>query len=102
MPDQELPQPPPIPMPVTSSGSTEVLAEDADEERARVFPCEGCGADLRFNVGAQSLKCPYCGFVKPIELESDAAVTEQDFESMLPTSPEFFRPKRRTEAPRHY
>ena len=70
-------------MPVTSSGSTEVLAEQADNERARVFPCEGCGADLRFNVGEQSLKCPYCGFVKPIELESDAAVAEQDFESML-------------------
>ena len=36
------------------------------------------------------------------ELEFACPECGEDFESMLPTSPEFFRPKRRTEAPRHY
>ena len=55
----------------------------AEERKARTFPCEGCGADLKFNVGAQSLECPYCGFVKALELEPDADLAEHDFHAML-------------------
>lgn len=50
---------------------------------SRTFPCEGCGAELTFNVGVQQLKCEHCGFVKTIELSPDAAVVEQDFEGLL-------------------
>ncbi|HUP63575.1 MAG TPA: zinc ribbon domain-containing protein [Thermoanaerobaculia bacterium] len=32
--------------------------------KARKFPCEGCGADLRWEPGATALKCEYCGFEK--------------------------------------
>lgn len=34
--------------------------------KARKFPCEGCGADLRWDPGVTALKCPYCGFEKSI------------------------------------
>lgn len=53
------------------------------DARPRVFPCEGCGADLEFNIGVQQLKCPYCGFVKSLEFDPDAEVAEQDFHRQL-------------------
>ena len=34
--------------------------------KARKFPCEGCGADLRWDPGVIALKCQYCGFEKAI------------------------------------
>ncbi|HPF38849.1 MAG TPA: hypothetical protein P5081_17260 [Phycisphaerae bacterium] len=49
----------------------------------RIFPCEGCGADLRFDVGVQQLKCEYCGGVKVIAIDAELAVREQDFAAML-------------------
>ena len=54
-----------------------------DSGEGRVFPCEGCGADLEFNIGEQSLKCPFCGHVKQIEKNADAVLQEQDFDAML-------------------
>jgi len=57
--------------------------EPAGDDRPRVFPCEECGADLEFNIGVQSLKCPYCGHVKAIELDPAAAVSEQDLGAAL-------------------
>lgn len=44
----------------------------------RTFPCDGCGADLEFHIGAQSLKCPFCGFDKPLEAPS-GPVVERDY-----------------------
>lgn len=41
------------PLPVTSA-------------KARKFPCEGCGADLRWDPGVTALKCPYCGMEKNV------------------------------------
>jgi hypothetical protein len=49
----------------------------------RTFPCEGCGADLEFHIGVQSLRCPYCGFTKKIDFAEDAVVAEQDFHAAL-------------------
>jgi len=40
--------------------------------KARKFPCEGCGADLRWEPGVTALKCPYCGFVKEVERAAEA------------------------------
>ena len=64
-------------------GRSDVAGQRTDEGRGRVFPCEGCGADLEFNIGQQQLKCPYCGFQKELELEEEAEVREQDFHEML-------------------
>jgi DNA-directed RNA polymerase subunit RPC12/RpoP len=57
--------------------------EQVDGGRARVFPCDGCGADLEFHIGQQDLKCPYCGFEKPLTFGEDARVEEQDFQQMI-------------------
>lgn len=64
-------------------GKSTVAGQTTDEGKARIFPCEGCGADLEFHIGQQRLKCPYCGFEKEIELQDDAEVREQDFHAML-------------------
>ena len=63
----------------TSSEATQRLPED----QARTFPCEGCGADLEFNIKVQHLKCPFCGFEKEIDLSEEAAIEEQDLNAML-------------------
>lgn len=34
--------------------------------RVRKFPCEGCGADLRWDPGVTALQCEYCGFEKSV------------------------------------
>jgi DNA-directed RNA polymerase subunit RPC12/RpoP len=41
-------------------------AEPALTAKVRKFPCEGCGADLRWEPGATKLKCEYCGFTKEV------------------------------------
>ena len=64
-------------------GSTRGVGEAIDDGKGRIFPCEGCGADLEFAVGTQHLKCPYCGFEKDLEFQAEAVVAEQDFASML-------------------
>ena len=38
--------------------------------KARKFPCEGCGADLRWEPGVTALKCPWCGTVKNVAAPS--------------------------------
>jgi DNA-directed RNA polymerase subunit RPC12/RpoP len=53
------------------------------EATSRTFPCERCGADLVFELGAWELACPYCGFAKGIALEEDAEIGEQDLLSTL-------------------
>lgn len=34
--------------------------------RVRKFPCERCGADIRWDPGVSALKCPYCGHEKQL------------------------------------
>lgn len=64
-------------------GRSDVAGRTTDDGKARVFPCEGCGADLTFHIGQQRLKCPYCGFEKQIQLVADAEIREQDYQAML-------------------
>lgn len=66
-----------------TQGTTTSAGQTTDEGKGRIFPCEACGADLKFNIGQQRLKCPYCGYEKEIELSEEAAVREQDFRAML-------------------
>ena len=69
--------------PQAEAGTQDGSDAGTSKVAARVFPCEGCGADLEFHIGVQSLKCPYCGFVKPFEIPEGEAVAEQDFGEML-------------------
>jgi hypothetical protein len=41
-------------------------AEPIHDTKVRKFPCEGCGADLRWEPGVTALKCPWCGAVKNV------------------------------------
>ena len=59
-----------------------VQTEDPVTAKVRKFPCEQCGADLQWNPGAVSLKCPYCSFVKEIPQTADAVV-ERPIEEAL-------------------
>lgn len=76
--------PPPLPGPENRGPAERVRAgERIDDGKGRIFPCEGCGADLVFHIGQQKLKCPYCGFEKEIRIDEDREIREQDFAAML-------------------
>ena len=47
-----------------------MTAEAAIATKIRKFPCEGCGADLRWEPGVTALKCPWCGTVKTVAAPS--------------------------------
>ena len=51
------------------------------------YPCSSCGADLLFEPGEGSLKCPYCGHTEVIP-QSAEEVQERSFERYLKISPE--------------
>lgn len=62
---------------------TSGIGQTFDSGQGRIFPCDGCGADLQFRIGDQVLACEFCGHVKEIEVPDDADVVEQDFHEML-------------------
>jgi predicted RNA-binding Zn-ribbon protein involved in translation (DUF1610 family) len=64
-------------------GRSDVAGTTTDEGKGRVYPCEGCGADLEFHIGQQRLKCPFCGFEKEIAVDEGAEISEQDYHAML-------------------
>jgi predicted RNA-binding Zn-ribbon protein involved in translation (DUF1610 family) len=74
---------PPPPASSAEPGTTEFAGQTTDEGKGRIFPCEGCGADLKFDIGQQHLKCPFCGYEKELDLAEDARIEEQDFHAML-------------------
>lgn len=75
--------PPPLSFAPEAEGSTHSAGQSIDEGRGRIFPCEGCGADLKFHIGQQNLTCPFCGFQKTLTFDENAAVEEQDFRAIL-------------------
>ena len=54
---------------------------DTATTKVRKFPCEGCGADVRWDPGAHALKCPYCGREK--QLVAQTGVAERPVEAAL-------------------
>jgi len=57
-------------------------AAEVTTTRVRKFPCEQCGADLTWDPGAASLRCPYCGHVSEIPTKPEAVV-ERPIEEAL-------------------
>ncbi len=57
----------------------------ADKVGDSHFPCEQCGADLRFTPGATELTCPFCGHAQtiPDTGNREDALREIDYNSML-------------------
>ncbi|CAN5589203.1 hypothetical protein BH23BAC4_BH23BAC4_04170 [soil metagenome] len=58
------------------------VAASADGSTPRQFPCENCGAQLKFEPGTTALVCPYCQAENEIEA-SGPAVEERDFKEAL-------------------
>lgn len=67
----------------TSLGTTNDAGVTRDPALGRSFPCDGCGAKLEFHIGQQSLKCPYCGATKELEIPEGAEVAEQDLAAAI-------------------
>jgi len=65
------------------SGSTLTAGTGAQAEKPRTFPCDGCGADLTFSIGQQSLACGYCGQTQALSIPEGADVRERDFRATL-------------------
>lgn len=63
--------------------TTAEAGQSIDEGSGRIFPCESCGADLKFHIGHQNLTCPHCGFQKQIAVPDDEELREQNFHEML-------------------
>ena len=81
----EMPPPLPRDRPTNDEhlASSDKAVNGVDEGKARIFPCDGCGADLEFHIGAQELKCSYCGFKKELQSSEEKSIEEQDFHAML-------------------
>lgn len=58
---------------------------DPDAKRRR-FPCKGCGAELEFKPGSESVACPHCGHVEAIPRSAEA-IREFAFNDYLATPP---------------
>jgi len=71
------------PLPEASAASSTDASTTRPEDEGRLFPCESCGADLRFHVGVQQLQCPYCGATKEIDLDPEHEIEERDLDDVL-------------------
>ena len=67
--------------PVRATPKANAVEKAADHH----FPCEQCGADLRFTPGATELTCPFCGHAQaiPDTVDREDALREIDYNSML-------------------
>jgi DNA-directed RNA polymerase subunit RPC12/RpoP len=69
--------------PIASGDEVEPDEEEVIAPRAdATFPCEKCGADLRFTPGLQTLRCEYCGHTNDIPASGEQ-VGELDFNDYL-------------------
>jgi hypothetical protein len=59
-----------------------MTAEPVTSARVRKFPCEGCGADLRWEPGVTALRCEYCGFVKEVAAPAER-ISEKSVDAAL-------------------
>lgn len=64
------------------TGSSVPPATPAAAVKLRKFPCAACGADVVWNPGAASLKCPYCGAKKDVP-KAPGEVMERPIEEAL-------------------
>ncbi|WP_370303315.1 primosomal protein N' (replication factor Y) - superfamily II helicase [Pseudooceanicola sp.] len=60
-------------------------ATQAAPREVHQFPCDQCGADLRYDPAAGHLKCDHCGFEAPLDAApwGGAALKEIDFDAAV-------------------
>jgi hypothetical protein len=66
-----------------SAGSTDAALPPEDLQRTVLFSCDHCGAELRFDIGAQALDCSHCGFSKKLESDPDSEIEERDYRELI-------------------
>lgn len=66
-----------------SAARSDGAGVDMPADRPRVFPCDGCGANLSFDIASQRLECPYCGHARDLSVDGDAAIEERDLSAAL-------------------
>lgn len=59
------------------------MSAEAVKAKVRKFPCEGCGADIRWDPGTSALKCPYCGFEKSVAPPAATSIQERPVDVAL-------------------
>ena len=57
--------------------------EQTDTTSKHEFPCSGCGAELEFKPGTESLVCPYCGYQQKIQDGDSDNIEEHSLEEAL-------------------
>jgi len=67
----------------SAAASAAPPGELVDNGKGRIFPCDGCGSDLKFHIPKQNLRCEHCGFERAINIPAGAEVAEQDYDSTL-------------------
>ena len=82
------PPPPPSALPNPWSGTklaTKIRQAEAGNRRDnREFPCPNCGADLRYDPGAQAMKCTHCeAEVEVPHVDDEEAQIEHDLRDQL-------------------
>ena len=91
MPPPGPPGPPPLPPdaastatpPAPGTGTAPPPLGTSEPGQSRTFPCERCGADLTFSIGAQKLRCDHCGFEKDLAPGALPTAEEHDLEAGL-------------------
>ena len=63
--------------PAGAAGKARTEAPDSAAIGSSMFPCSGCGGQLEFSPGTDSLKCPFCGVLNTID-DGEGLVDEQD------------------------
>ncbi|HEX7809145.1 MAG TPA: zinc ribbon domain-containing protein, partial [Thermoanaerobaculia bacterium] len=58
------------------------MTAEAVQAKVRKFPCEGCGADLRWEPGVTAMKCPYCGMEKSVAAPT-GSISERSVDAAL-------------------
>jgi DNA-directed RNA polymerase subunit RPC12/RpoP len=58
------------------------MSANPTSAKVRKFPCESCGADLRWDPGATALRCEYCGFEKVVA-QSAESIRERSVDAVL-------------------
>ncbi len=80
------PPPPPAANPWSGTEAATKIRQTGAENRRdnREFPCPNCGADLRFDPGAEMMKCTHCeAEVDVPHVDDEAAQVENDLRNQI-------------------
>lgn len=88
LPGQSAAMPPPPPPPPPPAAPHHPPAGDAravthSTEASKTYPCQSCGADLKFDPATQKLACEACGAAFEIDEATGTPVNERDLRDAL-------------------